>query len=56
MIHHLLEGVPSVLQPGGKSEEIKHSKGSNNGCFWNLLGGHRDLVVALLEIQPTENS
>ena len=37
-------------------KKLKHPEGGDDGCLGDVLGGHRNLVVALLEIQPGKDS
>ena len=56
LIHHPLEGVPRVPESEGKAEKFEHPKRSDDCCLGNVLGGHWNLVVSLLQVQPRENS
>ena len=55
LIHHPLEGIPSVPEFEGKAEKLKHPKRSDDCCLGDVLGGHWNLVVSLLRVQPREN-
>ena len=45
-VHQSLKGLCRILQAKGGSDELKTAKGCGDGGLGDILGVHRDLVVA----------
>ena len=52
----MLNSVPGVSESEGMAEELEHPERSDDGCPGDVPGGHRNLVIFLLQVQPRENS
>ena len=51
-----LDNIAGIPEPEGKAEKLKHPEGGDDGRLGDVLGGHGNLVVTLLQVQPRENS
>ena len=55
-VHHALEVLACVLQPERHEQELEETEGCDDRGLVNILGGHWDLVVSLVEVDLGENS
>ena len=55
-VHHALKDVSSILEAKGYPQKFKHSKGGDYSLLLDVLGGLRNLLIPLLEVQLGEHS
>ena len=55
MVHYSLENLACISQAKGKPEELKYTKGRDDGSLLDVRGRHRNLVVSFLEVQFGKN-
>ena len=50
-VHHSLEHLSSVPEAKVESDELKESKGSDNGCLRHVGRAHGNLKISFLQIE-----
>ena len=55
-VHHMLKGVPSILEAKGYPQKLKHPNGGDYSLLLDVLRGHMNLIKPLLEVQLGEHS
>ena len=53
--HQALERLGGVLQPERHPEELEEPEGGGDGGLRDVVGSHRDLVIAANQVQGGKN-
>ena len=56
LFHHSLKSGIHIPEVKGLKEELIHTKGGDDGCILDVVGGAGNLVVSLLQVQLEEDS